>query len=287
MGKSLVAATDLPAGHTLREEDVAAKSPGGGLPPYELEKVVGRTLNHPVSADMAFTFELLDEPALTTRAPPAPTCAERRRRVELIASRRPSARRGSPARASSRRERVGARGAGDRDGERRPRGPRGRGHGRRGQPRSHFLRCTGRRRREGRGSGPGASRAGGRAHAPRGRDRPRLPGRGAGRGVRGLGVPSVLVNGAGIDQPPDAAARTFAIEDVPADAFRQTLDVNLVGHLPGHPGLRRGHARRRRGSIVNIGSLYATFAPGPSSTTTSRPTRPSSSRPRTAPQRPA
>jgi N-acetylneuraminate synthase/sialic acid synthase len=61
MGKTLVAANDLPAGHRLREEDIAAKSPGGGLPPYEIEKLVGRVLNHPVSRDMHFTFELLEE----------------------------------------------------------------------------------------------------------------------------------------------------------------------------------------------------------------------------------
>ena len=64
MAKKLVAATDLPAGHTLREEDVAAKSPGDGLPPYELERIVGRTLRHPVSADSTLTFELLEEPVL-------------------------------------------------------------------------------------------------------------------------------------------------------------------------------------------------------------------------------
>jgi sialic acid synthase len=61
MGKKLVAAHDLPAGHTLREEDLAAKSPGDGLPPYELDRVVGRTLRHPIAADTALTFELLEE----------------------------------------------------------------------------------------------------------------------------------------------------------------------------------------------------------------------------------
>jgi len=61
MAKKLVAATDLPAGHTLREEDVAMKSPGDGLPPYELDRLVGRTLRHPVAEDTALTFELLEE----------------------------------------------------------------------------------------------------------------------------------------------------------------------------------------------------------------------------------
>jgi sialic acid synthase len=61
MAKKLVAARDLPAGHTLRPEDIGLKSPGDGLPPYELDRLVGRTLRHPVGEDSALTFELLEE----------------------------------------------------------------------------------------------------------------------------------------------------------------------------------------------------------------------------------
>jgi sialic acid synthase len=61
MAKKLVAARNLPAGHVLRLEDVAMKSPGDGLPPYELDRVVGRTLRHPIATDSALTFELLEE----------------------------------------------------------------------------------------------------------------------------------------------------------------------------------------------------------------------------------
>jgi N-acetylneuraminate synthase/sialic acid synthase len=61
MAKKLVAARSLPAGHTLRVEDIALKSPGDGLPPYELDRLVGRTLRHPVGEDSALTFELLEE----------------------------------------------------------------------------------------------------------------------------------------------------------------------------------------------------------------------------------
>ena len=43
------------------EDDIALKSPGDGLPPYELDRVVGRTLRHPVAEDDALTFELLEE----------------------------------------------------------------------------------------------------------------------------------------------------------------------------------------------------------------------------------
>jgi sialic acid synthase len=62
MGKKLVAARTLPAGHVLRREDLALKSPAdGGLPPYELDAVIGRTLRHPLAEDAAFTFDDLEE----------------------------------------------------------------------------------------------------------------------------------------------------------------------------------------------------------------------------------
>ncbi len=61
MGKKLVAARDLPAGHTLAVADIALKSPGDGLPPYELDHFIGRTLRHPIGEDTGLTFELLEE----------------------------------------------------------------------------------------------------------------------------------------------------------------------------------------------------------------------------------
>lgn len=61
MGKKIVAARDLPAGHVLQREDLALKSPGDGLPPYEVDRLVGRVLSHPVVEEMALTFELLED----------------------------------------------------------------------------------------------------------------------------------------------------------------------------------------------------------------------------------
>lgn len=61
MGKKLVAAIDLPAGHRLTHEDIAMKSPGDGLPPYELDNIVGKTLKQPLMADDAITFAALEE----------------------------------------------------------------------------------------------------------------------------------------------------------------------------------------------------------------------------------
>ena len=75
--------------------------------------------------------------------------------------------------------------------------------------------------------------------------------------------PDVLVNNAGIDQPPDAAAQTHAIEDVPLDAFRGTLDVNLVGTFNATQVFGAAMRDAGGGSIVNVGSLYASIAPDP------------------------
>jgi N-acetylneuraminate synthase/sialic acid synthase len=60
MGKKIVAARDLPAGYTLRREDLALKSPGDGLPPYELEKVIGRVTLQPLSEDDDISFDVLN-----------------------------------------------------------------------------------------------------------------------------------------------------------------------------------------------------------------------------------
>ena len=62
MGKKIVAARTLSAGHVLCREDLALRSPGDGLPPYELDNVVGRTLAHPLAEDAALTFEHLEAP---------------------------------------------------------------------------------------------------------------------------------------------------------------------------------------------------------------------------------
>lgn len=64
MGKKLVAARALPAGHVLKAEDVAIKSPGDGLPPYRLPEVVGRALTAPLAADQELSLEVLKEQAV-------------------------------------------------------------------------------------------------------------------------------------------------------------------------------------------------------------------------------
>lgn len=57
MGKKLVAATALPAGHVLTEGDVAVKSPGDGLPPFQLDQVLGRSLRTALTPDADIRFD--------------------------------------------------------------------------------------------------------------------------------------------------------------------------------------------------------------------------------------
>ena len=60
MGKKLVAARDLQAGHMIRREDIAIKSPGDGLQPYEIDKVIGRVARTAMQADDDITYEALN-----------------------------------------------------------------------------------------------------------------------------------------------------------------------------------------------------------------------------------
>lgn len=59
MAKSLVAARALPAGHVLRRDDLARKSPADGLPPYWLDQVIGFPLAAPLAEDELLTLDHL------------------------------------------------------------------------------------------------------------------------------------------------------------------------------------------------------------------------------------
>ena len=63
MGKSLVVARDVPEGHVLTREDVVMKSPAGGIPPYELDRVVGRPVLKALHEDDFLSFDVLGEPS--------------------------------------------------------------------------------------------------------------------------------------------------------------------------------------------------------------------------------
>lgn len=57
MGKKLVAARSLPAHHVLTEQDIAIKSPSDGMPPYERDNIIGRTLLRDLEEDDNISFE--------------------------------------------------------------------------------------------------------------------------------------------------------------------------------------------------------------------------------------
>jgi sialic acid synthase len=58
MGKKLVAARELELGQVLTAEDIAIKSPAdGGLPPYELDRLIGRRLRRPIAFEDFVTFD--------------------------------------------------------------------------------------------------------------------------------------------------------------------------------------------------------------------------------------
>jgi NAD(P)-dependent dehydrogenase (short-subunit alcohol dehydrogenase family) len=76
-----------------------------------------------------------------------------------------------------------------------------------------------------------------------------------------LGEVDILVNNAGIDAPPDARAKTFTLPGLDASAFSRTLDVNVTGAFQCCQVFGAGMVERKRGSIINIGSLYASVSP--------------------------
>jgi len=58
MGKKLVAARPLPAGHVLAPGDLEARSPAdGGLPPFELDRLLGGALRRPLALEEEIALE--------------------------------------------------------------------------------------------------------------------------------------------------------------------------------------------------------------------------------------
>lgn len=76
-------------------------------------------------------------------------------------------------------------------------------------------------------------------------------------------VPGVLVNNAGIDQPPDAPGGRHHIDTLPVEDFRRMVEVNLIGTFQAIQVFGAKMAKAGTGSIINIGSLYASVSPDP------------------------
>jgi NAD(P)-dependent dehydrogenase (short-subunit alcohol dehydrogenase family) len=76
-----------------------------------------------------------------------------------------------------------------------------------------------------------------------------------------LGIPSILVNNAGIDRPPDSAGTSYRLEDIPFEENQKILEVNTLGVFLVSQVFGREMVIAGRGSIINIGSLYASVSP--------------------------
>lgn len=68
LAKSLVAARDLPMGTVVGEADLAVKSPGQGLSPSQMPKLVGRRLKRAMKADDYFFPSDLQDGSIRARA---------------------------------------------------------------------------------------------------------------------------------------------------------------------------------------------------------------------------
>ena len=76
-----------------------------------------------------------------------------------------------------------------------------------------------------------------------------------------FGVPSILVNNAGIDQPPGQPDQTCCLEEIPFELNREVFEVNALGLFLVTQVFGGQMVKAHRGSIINIGSLYASVAP--------------------------
>ena len=79
--------------------------------------------------------------------------------------------------------------------------------------------------------------------------------------LEAFGVPSILVNNAGIDQPPGLLEKGCCLEEIPFDLNREVFEVNTLGLFLVTQVFGGQMAKAGRGSIINIGSLYASVAP--------------------------
>ncbi len=76
------------------------------------------------------------------------------------------------------------------------------------------------------------------------------------------GVPHVLVNNAGIDSKPDGAAdQNGPFETYPQKYWNEIIDVNLTGVMLCSQVIGAEMAAEKRGSIINIGSIYGLVSP--------------------------
>ena len=81
--------------------------------------------------------------------------------------------------------------------------------------------------------------------------------------VSAFGVPHVLVNNAGIDQPPSPSGGGYRLDEIPFDINRRIFEVNTLGLFQVAQIFGTEMVKAGRGSVINIGSLYASVSPDP------------------------
>ncbi len=85
---------------------------------------------------------------------------------------------------------------------------------------------------------------------------------GLARVVERWGVPSGLVNNAGLDSPPDAnGADNGPFESYPAESWNQVMAVNASGVMYCCQVIGGAMAAASRGAIVNVSSIYGLLSP--------------------------
>jgi len=72
-----------------------------------------------------------------------------------------------------------------------------------------------------------------------------------------LGPPDGLINGAGGNRPDATASDRLSFFDLPADALRFVLELNVLGTLLPTQVFGRHMAERKHGTILNISSMNA------------------------------
>ena len=61
MGKSLYAAHPIKSGTVLSETDIVIKSPGGGIPPYKLQEILGKKTSVDIGEEQVLNIEQFDQ----------------------------------------------------------------------------------------------------------------------------------------------------------------------------------------------------------------------------------
>jgi NAD(P)-dependent dehydrogenase (short-subunit alcohol dehydrogenase family) len=77
-----------------------------------------------------------------------------------------------------------------------------------------------------------------------------------------FGVPSILINNAAIDAPPNASVQdTSSFETYPESSWQMMMDVNLKGMFLCCQIVGGCMVRKKKGSIINISSIYGLLSP--------------------------